>query len=101
VAAFSVTSEDGQHEMAALVVQCRERDNAKREQLVKNIKGLVRAEFGIECIVELVPPRTLPRTSSGKLSRSRARLDYIARKQGAASRARSAQPAGGPIRRLA
>lgn len=108
VAAFSVTSEEDQHEMAALVVQCRERDNEKREQLVKNIKGLVRAEFGIECIVELVPPRTLPRTSSGKLSRSRARLDYIARKQGTASRVgseasrtRSAQPAGDPIRRLA
>jgi fatty-acyl-CoA synthase len=27
--------------------------------------------------VELVPLHTLPRTSSGKLSRSRARLNYI------------------------
>jgi fatty-acyl-CoA synthase len=27
--------------------------------------------------VELVPPRTLPRTSSGKLSRSKARTLYL------------------------
>ncbi|HDP89556.1 MAG TPA: fatty acyl-AMP ligase [Thioalkalivibrio sp.] len=104
VAAFPVTAED-QHETAAVVVQCRERDMTKREQLIKNIKGLVRAELGIECIVELVPPKTLPRTSSGKLSRSRARLEFIARRaQGTAaeaSRARTAQPAGEQIRRLA
>src|SRR3546814_11226868 len=28
----------------------------------------------MNCVVELVPPRTLPRTSSGKLSRSKARI---------------------------
>jgi acyl-coenzyme A synthetase/AMP-(fatty) acid ligase len=27
----------------------------------------------MSCIVELVPPRTLPRTSSGKLSRAKAK----------------------------
>ena len=32
---------------------------------------------GMSCVVELVPPRTLPRTSSGKLSRSKARLQYL------------------------
>jgi fatty-acyl-CoA synthase len=29
-------------------------------------------------VVELVPPRTLPRTSSGKLSRVKARQLYLA-----------------------
>jgi fatty-acyl-CoA synthase len=29
------------------------------------------------CLVELVPPRTLPRTTSGKLSRSKARALYL------------------------
>ena len=72
VAAFSVPSdeEDGQ-EMAVLVVQCRERDEVERARLAKTIKGLVRSEFGIDCIVELVPPRTLPRTSSGTRRRHR------------------------------
>jgi fatty-acyl-CoA synthase len=31
----------------------------------------------MNCVVELVPPRTLPRTSSGKLSRSKARKLYL------------------------
>jgi fatty-acyl-CoA synthase len=66
-------------------VQCRERDEIKRARLVKTIIGMVRSEFGIDCRVELVPTRTLPRTSSGKLARARARLDHMARQQAAAS----------------
>jgi fatty-acyl-CoA synthase len=31
----------------------------------------------MNCVVELVPPRTLPRTSSGKLSRAKARKLYL------------------------
>jgi fatty-acyl-CoA synthase len=31
----------------------------------------------MNCLVELVPPRSLPRTSSGKLSRARARNLYL------------------------
>ncbi|MBK43990.1 MAG: acyl-CoA synthetase [Roseovarius sp.] len=85
VAAFSVPSEDGRHEEAVIVVQCRERDEIKRARLVKTIIGMVRSEFGIDCRVELVPTRTLPRTSSGKLARARARLDHLARQQAAAA----------------
>ena len=33
---------------------------------------------GMNCVVELVPPRTLPRTSSGKLSRAKAKKLYLA-----------------------
>jgi fatty-acyl-CoA synthase len=33
--------------------------------------------MGVDCHIELVPLHTLPRTSSGKLSRSKARLNYI------------------------
>ena len=83
VAAFSAPSVDGQHETAVLVVQCRERDETKRARLVKTIAGMVRSEFGIDCTIELVPTRTLPRTSSGKLARARARLDHVARRQAA------------------
>jgi fatty-acyl-CoA synthase len=82
-AAFSVPSEVNQQETAVLVVQCRERDEIKRARLVKTIAGLVRSEFGIDVVVELVPTRTLPRTSSGKLARARARLDYLGRRQAA------------------
>ena len=34
-------------------------------------------EMSLDCYVELVPIHSLPRTSSGKLSRAKARLDFI------------------------
>ena len=39
----------------------------------------IHAEFGVPCLIELVLPHTLPRTSSGKLSRSSARKEFIER----------------------
>ena len=60
-----------------LVVQCRERDQQSRDELAKAIEQEVRDEIGISCFVKLVAPHTLPRTSSGKLSRSTARRNYM------------------------
>jgi fatty-acyl-CoA synthase len=54
---------------------------------VRRLQGLVRSEFGIDCRVELVPLHTLPRTSSGKLSRSKARQNLIDSLQQQAPRA--------------
>jgi fatty-acyl-CoA synthase len=68
-------------EMPVMVVQCRETDSEKRADLVTRISRLVRSELGIDCHVELVSLHTLPRTSSGKLSRSKARENYIACRQ--------------------
>ena len=31
----------------------------------------------MNCVVELVPPKSLPRTSSGKLSRAKAKKLYL------------------------
>jgi len=74
--AFSVP--DGERgERAVLVVQCRESDPGKRQDLIKRLKSLVYEGLAVECIVDLVPLHTLPRTSSGKLSRSWARLDFL------------------------
>ncbi len=39
----------------------------------------MRRSLGIHCLVDLVPPRTLPKTSSGKLSRSEARQGFLER----------------------
>ena len=66
---------------AVVVVQCRAREAEARNALIKRLEGLIRREFGVECLVEAVAPHTLPRTSSGKLSRAGARRDYIARLQ--------------------
>ena len=74
--AFSAPGYDGS-ETPVLVVQCRLKDEAKRNDLLNRLKILVSEELGISCTVELVPAHFLPRTSSGKLSRSKARQNFI------------------------
>jgi fatty-acyl-CoA synthase len=76
IAAFSITTPGGE-ETPAVLVQCRTSDLAERGRLREAIRERVRAITGINCVVELVPPRTLPRTSSGKLSRAKARNLYL------------------------
>lgn len=60
-----------------LVMQCRERDEQAREAIINRVESAVLEEIGVRCFIKLVPPHTLPRTSSGKLSRSAARRDYM------------------------
>jgi len=76
IAAFSITQDNGE-EAPAVLVQCRTSDPDERAKLRDAIKAKVRSITGMTCVVELVPPRTLPRTSSGKLSRSKARTLYL------------------------
>jgi fatty-acyl-CoA synthase len=52
-------------------------DLEERSRLKDDIKERVRAITGISPVVELIAPRTLPRTSSGKLSRTKARNLYL------------------------
>ncbi len=76
IAAFSITTPGGE-ETPAVLVQCRTSDAAERERLRNAIRERVRSITGMNCVIELVPPRTLPRTSSGKLSRAKARNLYL------------------------
>jgi len=77
IAAFSVETESGE-ETPAVLVHCRVSDPAERVKLRDAIRDKVRSITGMNCVVELVPPRTLPRTSSGKLSRAKAKKQYLA-----------------------
>ncbi|OYY62953.1 MAG: hypothetical protein B7Y51_07260 [Burkholderiales bacterium 28-67-8] len=77
--AFSIPDEDDE-ETAVLVVQCRESDPHKLTKLTERLQQAIHSEFGIHCLIELVPPHTLPRTSSGKLSRSTARKEFLERR---------------------
>ena len=56
-------------------------EETERCRLVEVLRGRVREEFGIDCMVELVPPHTLPQTSSGKISRTKARADFLLRSE--------------------
>jgi fatty-acyl-CoA synthase len=76
IAAFAITAPGGE-ETPAVLVQCRTSDEKERVALRETIRDRVRAITGMNCLIELVPPRTLPRTSSGKLSRSKARAQYL------------------------
>lgn len=76
IAAFAITTPGGE-ETPAVLVQCRTSDVEERSRLRDEIRDRVRAVTGMNCVIELVPPRTLPRTSSGKLSRAKARNLYL------------------------
>ena len=75
---FQITDANGE-ERAVMMVECRESDENKRADLRERIYSQIREEFGIDCLIELVPRNTLHRTTSGKLSRSGAQKGYLER----------------------
>jgi len=74
VAVFSVFDDDGERVVA--LVQCRVSDETARAELSAQIANLLRARHGLDVLVVLTPPHSLPQTSSGKLSRTRAKALY-------------------------
>ncbi|MBT8052689.1 MAG: fatty acyl-AMP ligase [Xanthomonadales bacterium] len=78
VAAFSISG-IGDEELAVMVVETKERDAGKRNELTHAITALMHEHFGINVIIDLVRPGTLPRTSSGKLSRFQSREAFLDR----------------------
>ena len=75
VVAFSVDRDAG--EDVTVLVQCRATQPDARDALVAAVSGVLRSAHGVEVKVVLVPPHSLPQTSSGKLSRSRAKQMYV------------------------
>jgi len=75
--AFSAPTEEGD-EQSVLLVQCRETNLTARHNLQRRLVALLRMEMSLDCTVELVSNNSLPKTSSGKLSRAKARLNFIA-----------------------
>ena len=73
--AFGIIDANGRPAVV-LVVECRISSTENRQSLTNRLQRLVYAAFGVHCLVELVPPHTLPRTSSGKLSRAAARQGF-------------------------
>ena len=81
-AAFCIDGQNDQEEVI-LLVQCRTTDPEARAALVRAVQGVVQRTAAIECNVKLIDPKGLPQTSSGKLSRSRAKSNYMSGVYGA------------------
>jgi fatty-acyl-CoA synthase len=81
VAAFQLVDEgedSADQERVGLVVECRRREANERENLLAAASATVRKVCGIDAHVALCAPGALPRTSSGKLSRSKTRDMFLA-----------------------
>ena len=68
----------GESETPSVLVHCRLSDETARDGLSTAIKDQVLDAVGVAFDVILVPPRTLPKTSSGKLARRKAKAMYEA-----------------------
>ena len=76
-AAFSIDTPDGERVVVAVVARVSG-DEAKAA-LSRDVAGAVREAVAVDCDVVLVAPAVgLPMTSSGKLSRARAKANYLA-----------------------
>jgi fatty-acyl-CoA synthase len=58
-------------------MQCRTTDAEARFALAAEVGNLLRARHGLDVKVVPTPPHSLPQTSSGKLSRSKAKALYV------------------------
>ena len=77
VAAFAIEGPRGDDQVVVLV-ECRLLERSEREKLRHNAQAAVLRACGINCEVVLVAPRSLPFTSSGKLSRMQAKGLFLA-----------------------
>ncbi len=76
VAAFAVDGAKGE-DVVKVLVQCRLRDVAAIEQVRSDVVAQISRTAGIEAQVVMVPPKSLPFTSSGKLSRAGAKTMFL------------------------
>lgn len=75
-AAFTLEQDDG-GEQPTILVQCRPSDPELRAALADDVRARVQDQVGLRCDVILVPARTLPKTSSGKLARGKAKASFL------------------------
>ncbi|HAT3922281.1 TPA: fatty acyl-AMP ligase [Citrobacter amalonaticus] len=64
-------------ERIILQIQCRVSCEERRAQIVHSLTARVQSEFGVSVSIELLPPHSIPRTSSGKPARAEAKKRYL------------------------
>src|SRR5207245_7952712 len=79
IGAFGLTDEATGTEELVVVAETRERDAARRLALASTVTDLVSRGLGLPPDrVELIPPGSIPKTSSGKLRREETKQLYLA-----------------------
>lgn len=64
-------------ERIILQIQCRVSCEERRAQIVHSLTARIQSEFGVSVSIELLPPHSIPRTSSGKPARAEAKKRYL------------------------
>jgi len=78
VAAFGAADPGAGTERLVVVAETRERDRAGRTRIAQAITAQVSAAIGMPPdVVEVVPPNTIPKTSSGKLQRDATKKRFL------------------------
>ena len=78
VATISVEDSNKEdNEAIVVLVQCRSSDAEAREKLKRDVAAALQQAMAVESTVVLVPPHGLPQTSSGKLSRAKAKANFL------------------------
>jgi fatty-acyl-CoA synthase len=79
IVAFGLTDEGAGTEKLVVVAETRERHTAKRAAIRSSVTELVTQGLGLPPDrVELIPPGSIPKTSSGKLRREETKQLYLA-----------------------
>lgn len=78
IACFSAPAHE--QETVIILVESAQTDQTLREKLIARVKTAVNASEGVSTKIQLIPLKTLEYTSSGKLSRARARQYYLSNK---------------------
>lgn len=64
-------------ERIILQIQCRVSSEERRAQIIHTLTARIQSEFGVSVSIELLPPHSIPRTSSGKPARAEAKKRYL------------------------
>lgn len=75
--AFVTSHEHDEGAKIILQIQCRVNSEERREQIIHSLTARIQSEFGVAVDIELLPPHSIPRTSSGKPARAEAKKRYL------------------------
>lgn len=75
--AFITTPECDESAKIVLQIQCRVSSKERQEQIIRSLTARIQSEFSVAVDIELLPPHSIPRTSSGKPARAEAKKRYL------------------------